>query len=181
MEIGEFTYGHEGLSVESYGSENRLIIGKYCSIARDVKIFIGGNHRTDWISTYPFGHINQDLLGAEMFPGHPSSNGDVVIGNDVWIGSGSTIMSGITIGSGAVIAANSHVVKDVPNYAIVGGNPAKVIKDRFPKDIIATLMEIKWWEQPVSTVLLIRHLLCSTLTTQTLEEIRKILGLRAEI
>ena len=69
IEIGEFTYGHEGLRVESYGSENRLIIGKYCSIARDVKIFIGGNHRTDWISTYPFGHINQDLLGAEMFPG----------------------------------------------------------------------------------------------------------------
>jgi len=181
IEVGEFTYGHEGLRVESYGSKNRVVIGKYCSIARDVKIFLGGNHRTDWISTYPFGHINQDLLGAEMFPGHPSSKGDVVIGNDVWIGAGSTIMSGITIGSGAAIAANSHVVKDVPNYAIVGGNPAKVIGDRFPKDIIATLMEIKWWDQPVSNVLLIRHLLCSTLTTQTLEEVRKILGLRAEI
>ena len=116
-----------------------------------------------------------------MFPGHPASNGDVVIGNDVWIGSGSTIMSGITISSGAVIAANSHIVKDVPNYAIVGGNPAKVIKYRFPKDTINTLMEIKWWDQPVSNVLLIRHLLCSTLSTQSLEEVRKIIGLRAEI
>jgi len=86
-------------------------------------------------------------------------------------------MSGITIGFGAVIAANSHIVQDVPNYAIVGGNSAKVIKDRFPKDIIASLMEIKCWDQPVSNVLLIRHLLGATLTPQTLEEVRKILGL----
>jgi acetyltransferase-like isoleucine patch superfamily enzyme len=135
IEIGDFTYGHEGLRVESYGSENRLIIGKFCSIAGGVNIFLGGNHRTDWISTYPFGHINQDLLGAEIFPGHPSSKGDVVIGNDVYLGDGIIVMPGVTIGTGAVVAANAVVTKDVEPYTIVGGVASRKIRDRFPDTI----------------------------------------------
>jgi tetrahydrodipicolinate N-succinyltransferase len=96
-------------------------------------VFLGGNHRVDWISTYPF----EKQIG---------SNGDVNVGNDVWIGHGVTIMSGINIGDGAVIAANSHVVRNVEPYSMVGGNPAKLIKYRFDKTIIDCLLELQWWD-----------------------------------
>ena len=77
--------------------------------------------------------------------GHPSTKGDVIIGNDVWIGADVTIMSGVTIGDGAVIANNSHVVKDVEAYSLVGGNPARLIKRRFTQEQINKLLQIKWW------------------------------------
>jgi len=99
----------------------KIRIGKFCSIAHDVT-FILGNHRVDWVSTYPFSVFFDE---ASHITGHPLSNGDINIGNDVWIGKFSTIISGISIGNGAVIAANSFVTKDVPPYAIVSGNPAK--------------------------------------------------------
>lgn len=84
---------------------------------------MGGNHRTDWLTTYPFGHIHKDIFTNFSGVGHPATKGSVVIGNDVWIGTNVTIMSGVSIGDGAVIANNSHVVKDVLPYSIVGGNP----------------------------------------------------------
>ena len=122
-----------------------LRVGNFCSIAKDVTIFLGGNHRTDWVTTYPFGHIHKELFNTFDGNGHPATNGDVTIGNDVWIGYNVTIMSGVTIGDGAVIAANSHVVKNVEPYTIVGGNPAKHIKYRFTPEQIEKLLEIKWW------------------------------------
>lgn len=156
----KYSYGLENIKVRDWGEGADVKVGSFCSIADNVTIFIGGNHRTDWITTYPFGHINQNV-----FPwhgkGHPATKGDVVIGNDVWIGSGSTILSGIRIGDGAVIAANSVVVKDIPEYAIVGGNPAKVLKMRFSRKQIDKLLQNPWWELPDSRINDLIPLLCS--------------------
>lgn len=140
--IGKYTYGKP--TVYSWGEGAKIIIGNFCSIAK-CDIYIGGNHRTDWVTTYPFGHINKQPFNKFNGIGHPATNGDVIIGNDVWISNNVTIMSGVTIGDGAVIANNSHVVKNVEPYSIVGGNPAKLIKYRFTTEQIAKLLEIKWW------------------------------------
>lgn len=152
MDVGRYTYGVGNIQeVETY-SGAQLVIGSFCSIGQDIKVVLGGNHRTDWMTTYPFGHVHADTLGGKHIVGHPATNGDVVIGNDVWIGSGSTIMSGVTVGSGAVIAANSHVVKNVAPYEIVGGNPARVIKKRFSDDIIELLLKLSWWDFSVDII-----------------------------
>jgi len=159
MIVGDFTYGHENIHIESPNMAN-LVIGKYCSIAQHITIFCGGSHRTDWVTTYPFGHIHKNSF-PHYSPGHPKTNGDVIIGNDVWIGYKSTIMSGITIGDGAVIAANSHVVKNVQPYSIVGGNPAKHIKFRFEQSVIDKLLEMRWWNWHPSHIHKNLSLLCS--------------------
>jgi acetyltransferase-like isoleucine patch superfamily enzyme len=145
MSIGKHTYGTENLLIYYSDSGAKLYIGNFCSIAGNIKVFLGGNHRYDWITTYPFGHIHKDIFNKFNGQGHPSTKGDVVIGNDVWIGQNSTIMSGVKIGDGAIIANNSHIVKDVEPYSIVGGNPAKFIRYRFNEQQIYKLLQIKWW------------------------------------
>jgi len=142
--VGKHTYGKNDLIVDVYsGSEAKVIIGKYCSLAPDIRIITGGNHPIDWVSTYPF-RIKWNLPG-KFQDGMPFSKGDVIIDNDVWIGTGTIILSGIHIGNGAIIAAGSVVTKDVPAYALIGGNPAKIIKYRFTDDKIKRLLEIEWW------------------------------------
>lgn len=143
MSFGKYTYGQPNVVWQNNNAT--LTIGNFCSIATNVTIYLGGNHRTDWVTTYPFGHIHQNIFNHFNGEGHPSTKGNVVIGNDVWIGSNVTIMSGVTIGDGAVIANNSHVVKHVESYSTVGGNPAKLIKYRFTPQQIEKLLEIKWW------------------------------------
>lgn len=160
--IGKYTYGHDKISVLTWGgSAKKIIIGKFCSIA-NCTMFLGGNHNVDWITTYPFGHINTNKFNKFKGEGHPSTNGDIVIGNDVWIAKGVTIMSGVKIGDGAVIASNSHVVKDVDSYEIVGGNPAKHIKYRFDKDICKKLLSLKWWDLEDEKINELTPILCST-------------------
>ena len=144
MSYGKYTYGRPTLVWEN--ADAKLTVGKFCSIAGGVKIYLGGNHRTDWVTTYPFGHIYQDVFNKFNGDGHPSTKGDVIIGNDVWIGDNVTIMSGVHIGDGCVIANNSHVVKNAEPYSLVGGNPAKRIKHRFTPEQISKLLEIKWWD-----------------------------------
>jgi len=161
ISVGRFTYGFENISIRQWGEGASLNIGSFCSLALSINIFLGGNHRIDCITTFPFGHIYQDELGGIGILGHPSTRGDVNIGDDVWIGHGVTIMSGITIGSGAVLATNAHVVKDVGPYEIVGGNPAKLLKKRFDDDIIALLMKLRWWDLPVEIIREINKDLCS--------------------
>lgn len=146
-DIGDWTYGAP--KVLTWGEGTTLKIGKFCSIAEGVTIMLGGEHRTDWVTTYPF---NALLEGAEQFKGHPKSKGDVIIGNDVWIGREALIMSGVTIGNGAVVAAGSVVTKNVPPYTIVGGNPAKVIRSRFHERIINALQNIMWWDWPIDKI-----------------------------
>lgn len=161
ISVGRFTYGHENLSIRQWNEGAALQIGSFCSLASNITIFLGGNHRTDWITTFPFGHIFQDELGGGITPGHPTTKGDVIIGNDVWIGSNATIMSGVRIGDGAVVSANATVVKDVLPYHIVGGNPAKPVKQRFDDEIIELLLRLEWWSLPLPTVKAIAHKLCA--------------------
>ena len=140
-EIGDFTYGIK--NILEWGEGAKLHIGKFCSVADNVTFMLGGNHRTDWISTYPF---NKQLKSFKDIPGHPSTKGDTWIGNDVWIGRGATIMSGVCIGDGAVIGAESVVTKDVPPYSIAAGNPARFIRNKFPLEYMSLLNEMKWWD-----------------------------------
>lgn len=163
MNVGSYTYGHKTIKVIGGHDENKnLTIGKFCSIAEGVVVFLGANHNTNWFSTYPFGHIYQDEFPkVKKGIGHPSSKGDVVIGNDVWIATNAVIMSGITIHDGAVIGAYSVVTKDVPPYTVVAGNPAKIIKKRFNDDVINKLLELKWWDKNEVEINEISDILCS--------------------
>lgn len=138
--IGRGTYGD--LQVSSWGEGASLSIGAYTSIASGVRVFLGGEHRTEWTSTYPF---NVLWASAQQYTGHPKTKGNVDIGNDVWIGTEALILSGVTVGNGAVIAARSVVSRDVPPYAIVAGNPARVVKYRFDAPVIARLLVLQWW------------------------------------
>lgn len=155
----KFSYGIDTIKVISYGAKENIYIGNYSSLASNLQIFTGGNHRwKDSITTYPFGFINQETFnkfdGAEKTVKNEEirSNGDVIIGNDVWIGEGTTIMSGVNIGDGAIVATNSHIVKNIPPYAIAGGNPAKIIKYRFDEEKIKKLLKIKWWDWETSKI-----------------------------
>jgi acetyltransferase-like isoleucine patch superfamily enzyme len=152
IKVGAFTYGDAALTIHQWREGAGLTIGRFCSIADEVSVFLGGNHRVDWITTYPFGHIHVRELGGADVVGHPATKGDVVIGHDVWIGHGATIMSGVAIGNGAVIGAQSVVVKDVAPYTIVGGNPAREIGQRFPPDIIALLQKLAWWDLDAAVI-----------------------------
>ena len=146
MTVGLGTYGHWNILIKSWDMKTRIHIGKYCSIADEITVFLGGGHDTTLISTYPIGEnpSKGKIIGGRL--GHPTSRGDIVIGNDVWIGSNVSIMSGVKIGDGAVIAAFSHVVRDVGAYEIVGGNPAQHIKFRFDEQTIKELLQLAWWE-----------------------------------
>lgn len=139
--IGDFTYGTP--KIRSWDMSTRLYIGKFCSISENVTIFLGGEHRSDWVTTYPFNVLVPEYSHIK---GHPKSKGDIIIGNDVWIAAGATILSGVTIGDGAVIGAEALVSKDVPPYAIVAGNPAKIVKYRFDEDTIQELLKLRWWD-----------------------------------
>lgn len=145
--IGEWSYGHPRVPRGEDGTT--LTVGRFCSFASGVTILTGFNHRTDWVSTYPF----QVMVGDKMRLPYPSiSKGDVVIGNDVWVGTDALILSGVTIGNGAVIGARSVVTKNVPPYAIVAGSPARVVKYRFDQQTIDALLAIAWWDWPQAKI-----------------------------
>ena len=133
---------------------DKLIIGKFCSIAKGVEFIMNGaNHRMNCISTYPFYIMGGDW-GNALKP-HSDElplKGDTVIGNDVWIGQNVTILPGVHIGDGAIIGANSVVSKDVPAYAIAAGNPCRVKKYRFAKEEIEILEEVKWWDWDIEKI-----------------------------
>lgn len=174
MTVGAHTYGHGQIRLRTWGTGTKLRIGRFCSIAEDVTVFLGGNHPIDWASTYPFAaDATAESLHGER-PGQPSTRGDVVIGNDVWIGSGVSIMSGVHIGDGAVIAARSHVVKDVAPYALVGGNPARHIRFRFEPAMIEQLLALHWWDWPEEAIAAAADLLSSAPTDASLEQLRAI-------
>ena len=167
--VGEGTYGSP--IVHNWGEDSKLIIGNYCLIADKVEIFLGGNHRIDWISTFPF---NQKFDSAKYIEGHPATKGDVVIGNDVWIGMNAVIMSGVAIGDGAVIAANSVVTKNVNPYAVVAGNPAREKKSRFPSSQIEKLLNLKWWNLGENKIEKLIPFLMSDSIDRLIEEIERI-------
>ncbi len=144
--------------VHDWNEGGTLKIGAFCSIAENVQIFLGGHHRTDWISTYPF---PAKIDALQDIKGYAFSRGDVVIGNDVWLGTGAMILSGITIGHGAVVGAGAVVTHDVDPYAVVAGNPAHLIKWRFDETTRKELLAVAWWEWPLEAILAAAPILCS--------------------
>ena len=128
-------------------NHDKLIIGKFCSIACGAKfLFTSANHTMRSAATYPFPLFFEEWnLDRKNVTDSWDNKGDIIIGNDVWIGYEAVILSGVTIGDGAIIGARAVVTKDVPPYSIVGGVPAKLIRKRFSDSDISKLLEIKWW------------------------------------
>lgn len=148
ISVGRFTYGDPVFKL--WGGGERIVIGAFCSIADDVTIFGGGEHNTNWVTTFPLRIALGDALAGK--DGHPATKGETRIGNDVWIGDGAAILSGIIVGDGAVVGARAVVSQDVPAYHIVAGNPARVVRKRFSDEEIAALLRIRWWDWPVDRV-----------------------------
>lgn len=156
--VGDYTYYDDPVSPEDFEKNNvlyhydfsseKLIIGKFCALATGAKfIMSSANHKLDGFSTFPFcvlGHGWENHMNMEDF----KNKGDTVVGNDVWLGYQSTVLPAVTIGDGAIIGAMSVVTKDVPPYAIVAGNPARIIRYRFEEDIVKQLLQIRWWDWP---------------------------------
>jgi virginiamycin A acetyltransferase len=161
--IGDYSYYDDPDGPEQFEAKcvlyhfpfigDKLRIGKFCALARGVRFIMNGaNHQISGISTYPF-YIFQN--GWESVTPQPEDfpyKGDTVIGNDVWLGYDVLVMPGVKIGDGAIIAARSVVVSDVPAYSVVGGNPAKVIKQRFTDEVVDELLAIEWWDWPVEKI-----------------------------
>lgn len=148
--IGAYSYGRPKVRFPESG--RRLTIGRYCSIADKVEILLGGDHRLDWASTYPFAAMAGLFPDARAPGDYHASRGDVSIGHDVWLGSGCMVLSGVAIGHGAVVAARAVVTRDVPPYGIVAGNPARLVRRRFGEEEIAALLAASWWDLPHEAV-----------------------------
>lgn len=154
-DIGRYSWGH--LTVSSRGPGTTLSVGQFCSFAAGTHIVLGGEHRADFVSTYrfpayaPFNETHRHLADATSV-----TKGGVVIGNDVWLGHQTLVLSGVTIGDGAIIGAGSVVRHDIPPYAIVAGNPARVAGFRFPPEQVEALLRIRWWDWPLERIS--RHL-----------------------
>ncbi len=149
LEIGRWSYGWPLVLFDECGATVR--IGNYCSIAKGVTIMLGGEHHTDTLTTYPFAQIFPELAGG-VDPLLEMTRGDVVVGNDVWICQNAFIRSGVTIGDGAVVGAGAVVTRDVEPYAIVGGNPARLVRHRFPEEQRRRMLALAWWNWPLETV-----------------------------
>lgn len=157
--VGDYTYYDDPNDVANFEKNvlyhfdfvgDKLIIGKFCQIAADSKIIMNGaNHFLGGYSSFPFVLFKSYW---EHVPFTNTSKGDTIIGNDVWLGNGVTIMPGIKIGNGAVIGTGSVVTKDVPDYTIVAGNPAKLIRKRFDDETIAFLLDLAWWDWPIEKI-----------------------------
>jgi virginiamycin A acetyltransferase len=160
IEVGDYTYYDDPDGAEQFEKNvlyhfdfigDRLIIGKFCSIATGVRFLMnGGNHQVATFSSFPFSIFGNgwELAAPTSWP----HKGDTHVGNDVWIGYRATIMPGVTIGDGAVIGSMSVVTSDVPPYGIVGGNPARVIRYRFDEATIARLLALRWWDWEIERI-----------------------------
>lgn len=161
--VGDYTYYHDFIDPLQFEKNNvlylypvnndKLIIGKFCSIASGAKfLFNGGNHKSDAFCNYPFAIFGD--LWEHVLPFNSSwdNKGDITVGNDVWIGHEAIIMSGVNIGNGARIATRAVVTRDVKPYEVVGGVPAKKIKDRFDAETVTLLEKLKWWDMPKEVV-----------------------------
>jgi len=160
--IGDYTYYDDPDDAENFERNvlyhypfvaDKLIIGKFCALAQAVKFIMNGaNHKLSGFSTYPFQIFGRGWEKVMPRPDELPNKGDTVVGNDVWIGYESLIMPGIHIGDGAIVAARAVVVSDVVPYTVVGSNPAKPIKQRFPENVVEALLAIAWWDWPIEKI-----------------------------
>jgi virginiamycin A acetyltransferase len=179
IEVGEYSYYDDPDDPTAFETRNvlyhygpeRLVIGKFCALATGVRFIMNGaNHRMDGPSTFPF-----PIMGGawaehfDLVTGLPG-RGDTVVGHDVWFGNNVMVMPGVRIGHGAIIASGSVVVGDVPDYGVVGGNPAKVIRTRYNDEDVARLLAVAWWHWPVEH--LTRHL--RVVMSGTLDELERV-------
>lgn len=155
--LGAGTYGLPTVHDDNEGTTLR--IGAYCSIAGGVQIFLGNLHRTEWVSSYPFPAFFEE---ARHIPNFGVSRGDVNIGSDVWLCADCIILSGVTVGHGAVVGAGAVVTRNVEPYSVVAGNPARHVRWRFDQETRTALLEAAWWDWPMTEVLGVVDLLCST-------------------
>ena len=171
IEVGEYTYYDDIDGAERFEERvthhypfigDKLVIGKFCAIGRGVEFVMNGaNHRMCSVTTYPF-----NIMGGGWEKCTPRLDdlplkGDTVVGNDVWFGQNVTVMPGVHIGDGAIIAANSVVASDIPPYCVAGGNPCRIIRKRFDDELIAYLLELKWWDWPPEKIMRNLEKLCS--------------------
>ena len=181
VEVGDYTY-FDGQNFKEHVTHHydfigdKLIIGKFCQIGRNVEFIMNGaNHQINAVSTYPF-YIFQ---GWEQNP--PSKNdlpykGDTIIGNDVWIGQNVTFLPGVHVGNGCIIGANAVVASNIPAYCVVVGNPAKIIKKRFDDEMIELLEKLKWWDRTPNEIQKIIPLLANSNLSYVREELKLILS-----
>ncbi|MEX2642327.1 MAG: CatB-related O-acetyltransferase [Acetobacterales bacterium] len=160
IEVGEYSYYHDFDDPPGFERNvrylfpfvgDRLVIGRFCAIGAGATFVMnGGNHVTDTVSAYPFGIFGGDWARAmpEAWPHH----GDMVIGNDVWIGFRATLLPGVTVGDGAIVGACSVVAADVPPYAVVAGNPARVVRMRHGEADVNRLLSLRWWDWPIDRI-----------------------------
>lgn len=159
--VGDFTYYDDFETVDNFLRQVRYLfdftgdhlrIGKFCMIASGVEFLMNGaNHLSSAVSAYPFavfGHDWQHAMAGKTYP----TKGDTTVGNDVWLGYRAAILPGVTIGDGAIIGAYSVVSKDVPPYSIVGGNPAQLLRPRFPEATVQRLLALRWWDWPMEEI-----------------------------
>ena len=184
IQVGEYTYYDDIDGPEQFQDHvthhypflgDKLIIGKFCAIARGIEFVMNGaNHRMNSVTTYPFnimGHGWEKVTPTlEQLP----FKGDTVVGNDVWIGRESVILPGVTIGDGAIVAAYSVVTRDVPPYTLAGGNPARPLKPRFDPELTQLLLAFRWWDLPSKELAATLPLLCE----EDLEKVRQVLRAR---
>lgn len=169
--VGDYTYYDDVDGAEKFEEHvthhyeflgDKLIIGKFCAIAKGIEFVMNGaNHRMCSVTTYPFNSMGNGWEKVTPRLEELPLKGDTVVGNDVWIGQNVTVIPGVHIGDGAIIAANSVVTKDVPPYHIAGGNPIRIIRKRFDDDLIRYLLEIKWWNWPAPKIFDHLETLCS--------------------
>jgi virginiamycin A acetyltransferase len=161
LEVGAYTYasahqppGDWAAHLAPYlypFSPERLVIGKFCQIADGVHfITSSANHRYDGISTFPFAVFGGSA--REGRPSLPAPGPDTHIGNDVWIGQGARILPGARIGNGVIIGAGAVVGGKIPSYSIFAGNPARLMRYRFPRGEIEILERLRWWDWPIGHI-----------------------------
>lgn len=169
--VGDYTYYDDCDGPEHFEAHvthhyeflgDRLIIGKFCAIAKGIEFVMNGaNHRMGSVTTYPFNIMGGGWEKSTPSLGDLPFKGDTVVGNDVWIGQHVTVMPGVHIGDGAIIAANSIVTKDVPPYVLAGGNPCHILRKRFDDALIEYLLDLKWWDWPPEKIFENLGALCS--------------------
>ena len=186
--IGDYTYYDDADGADQFENHvthfydfigDRLIIGKFCAIAKGVEFVMNGaNHKMDCATTYPFYIMGEDW-GSAIAPVKEELplKGDTVVGNDVWIGQNVTVMPGVHIGDGAIIGANSVVAKDIPPYSVAVGNPCRVVRKRFDDDLIELLLKFKWWDKSIEEI----ESLMPILSCGDLEKVKKELKVRLYI